>query len=806
MHRDDQNRSAEFIPLPSSKVTAVPPHRMGRGAFFRCRTVADRPRCNKLKICATVAFAISAFLFRTFACGPFFPNTLLDRGDEAVLTAPEARFRLELDRMRLIASSFRALPATNYPRQTLDAELTDLRAALEKSGAPSARRHAIVEQHRLEREKILVFAAAQNNGDQSGTSLSVREGFVLRPDPTNAVRIPSSMPKVTPGLPNEFADYFRGSVAWHLGKMDEARAGWKALLARPAAERHFKSTWAAFMLGKSWENEHRDRAIGYFRDVRALVKAGFADTLGLAASSLGWEARLHLQTKDFASAVDLYLEQAASGEPSAIISLRWAAAAALRSSEPKLRDLALHTRAQRVITAYVISGGWRDAPMDVDNPIREGVIRAWEEASARMPLVPKPKSALHEFKEPALRWLEAAEAAGVVEAESVEQLALAAYQGGQMDRAARWLKLARTTPVAQWLRAKLFLRDGKVDEAARLMAQLVQLFPLDSAVTNRPALSGLAGSLYVANGIELEPISVTAQLHGEWGVFRLARRQYSEALEALLRSGFWEDAAYVAERVLTLDELKRYVDRHWPTTTRSAPTANEREKLEDADVDLAQEPGPAFAERIRDLLARRLARAERRNEARGYFRPEALPQFDALCAALGAARNAGATQTSRARAFFEAAKITREHGLDLIGAEVEPDWGVHGGNYQTGVSLTNRVSLQSSNVLAATTDEITRATQQSVQPNERFHYRYQAAALAWEAAKLMPNNSDETARVLCVAGSWIKDRNPKAADVFYKALVRRCRKTAIGAEADRIRWFPSLDSDGNLRSRSRPQD
>jgi hypothetical protein len=96
----------------------------------------------------------------------------------------------------------------------------------------------------------------------------------------------------------------------------------------------------------------------------------------------------------------------------------------------------------------------------------------------------------------------------------------------------------------------------------------------------------------------------------------------------------------------------------------------------------------------------------------------------------------------------------------------------------------------------ATADEIERALGHSVEPPARFHYRYLAADLAWEAAQLMPNNSDETARVLCVAGSWLKNRDPKAADRFYKALVRRCRRTVLGKAADLKRWFPTLDEDG----------
>ena len=55
-----------------------------------------------------------------------------------------------------------------------------------------------------------------------------------------------------------------------------------------------------------------------------------------------------------------------------------------------------------------------------------------------------------------------------------------------------------------------------------------------------------------------------------------------------------------------------------------------------------------------------------------------------------------------------------------------------------------------------------------------------------------PPHAIETARVLCEAGTWLKNRDPQAADRFYKALVRRCGRTDIGREADQLRWFPPL--------------
>ena len=52
--------------------------------------------------------------------------------------------------------------------------------------------------------------------------------------------------------------------------------------------------------------------------------------------------------------------------------------------------------------------------------------------------------------------------------------------------------------------------------------------------------------------------------------------------------------------------------------------------------------------------------------------------------------------------------------------------------------------------------------------------------------------------MLCIAGTWLKNIDTTDADRFYKSLVRRCRKTAIGELADKMRWFPVLDHSGNI--------
>src|SRR5262245_18541146 len=95
-----------------------------------------------------------------------------------------------------------------------------------------------------------------------------------------------------------------------------------------------------------------------------------------------------------------------------------------------------------------------------------------------------------------------------------------------------------------------------------LLTKVCRSFPLEQPGTNAPAR--FADNLFVADHETVEDqIRASQQDLGELGVLRLARREYTQALAALLRSGFWMDAAYVAERVLTADELKTYVDRTW---------------------------------------------------------------------------------------------------------------------------------------------------------------------------------------------------------------------------------------------------
>jgi photosystem II stability/assembly factor-like uncharacterized protein len=733
---------------------------------------------------------------RLAACGEFFPNNLLTGGDAAVLAAPVANFEQELERMHLTTNSFHAVITTNsFAKDSTDAELSDLQADLKQMGTPAPTAAAILRAHQLERAKLQSFEENIEVGDRVAWDGTIYVHTWIpsalpapvpssippappagSPDSTTTPTPPSpqllSPPfpdvRITPGLPEEFADYFAGAIAWEnpaMSNSDLACISWEKVLTLPPRQRHFKSTWAAFMLGKYWMDKDSQKAIGYFQQTRSLAAAGFVDSCGLAAASFGQEALADLQRNDYEKALLLYVQQLKTGDGSAVISLEFAAARALATNDTiTLKQLAANPVTRRVITAYLISyaSGFN----------KEGQ---------------------------AAKWLVAIEAAHVRDVDSAEEFALAAYQAGEWDYAQRWAERAPESPVAQWLEAKLLLRAGRINQAGTMLAKVVKLMESDDGHSNQ-----LKDELTVDCEDSEDLITASNQVLGELGVLRLSQRDYVESLDSLMHAGYWMDAAYVAERILTAGELKAYVDRNWPEVASPAQKqaiAGDNTNMPPEywngwwyqdSVMSPDETDPATS--IRYLLARRLARLGRNGEAVAYFPPRLRPAFDAFVGDLKNGHKNSLPADERAMALFAAAVMTRTNGMELFGTELDPDWLIYEGEYDSGDGMRTNDNTR---LLVASADELRRYRKHDVQPEERFHYRFQAAELAVEAAKLLPDNSEETARILCTAGSWIKYIDPQKANPIYKTLVRRCEKTDIGWQAEVMHWFPLLDDSGN---------
>src|SRR5260221_6626092 len=76
------------------------------------------------------------------------------------------------------------------------------------------------------------------------------------------------------------------------------------------------------MLGKAALKAGDPQAAKWFELTRDLAKTGFADPLGLAADSYGWEGRSEWKQNHPAKAAQLFLTQLALGDEGAVVSLK----------------------------------------------------------------------------------------------------------------------------------------------------------------------------------------------------------------------------------------------------------------------------------------------------------------------------------------------------------------------------------------------------------------------------------------------------------------------------------------------------
>ncbi len=681
------------------------------------------------------------------ACGPFLPSRILIEDDAAFLELPYSTFAYEAKRVPVpYPPPFRAVAPTveendtlgvAQAKQTEKIDLDELSKALEAAQPDPAQRQKILTDYTAVRQALTIHAQAMTTwkeGLWSGYSADAAE-----PAPAPTLTVPE-------GLPGEFADYLRGAIAYRQKQPEAARQAWQALLQRPAEQRRQRSTWAAYMLGRSYGDQNPTEALRWFQQTRDLAKEGYADSLGLASASLGWEAQIALKQGRYAPALELFRVQLEAGDPAAPISLLLAARHTVADAKPDARaECAKNPTARRLVTGYLVA-----ASLLKETP---AAVTAWLD---NLKTVDAP-------------------------VEDADRLAWVAYQAGNFDLAKNWLtKAPAHAPIAQWLRAKLLLREGKVAEALPMIAEVAAQFPRD------------ADFRIARDTLDDGEIFDAKRAHAEIGGLQLARGDYVAALDALLQGlggkddqpreseyvdedRHWPDAAYVAEQVLALAELKEFVDRRWPT----AKPPVEGKTPEGADT------------RMRYLLARRLARQGMLDAAAPYYPAEQQENFRRYADALRRGNDPQIAGSQRAELLWTAAQMARADGMALLGTETDPDWASEGGNYDLGATASDRPK---EGVNRAAPNELERTTGNQPRPNRRFHYRYRAADLAWDAAKLMPDQSEQTALVLAMAGNWIKNLDPKGAERFYKALVSRCGKTTLGKQASAKRWLPEIPS------------
>ena len=519
-------------------------------------------------------------------------------------------------------------------------------------------------------------------------------------------------------LPPEIRWYLAGAVAFGAGDNALAAGYFKKVLALPAEQRASRSTWAAYSLGRALfamsaeANAAPDllvQSAKAFEHTRQLSIDGFSDPLELGVASLGEEARVVRAAGDWNRAIELYATQNLHGSAVGYSSLKLLMADLMTLPDDQVAELLKGQPVQQLVTASLISRlGWSFG----EQPPNEQKMIKLLQNSTRGSL------------------------------ENADRLAAMNYQQGDYASAKAFLEHAGDGGLAWWLRAKLAVRDGDKNAAAAAYAKAAQAFPKNESWGERRTPD-----------YDYETLQPKCRVEGESAILALQRGDYLQAFDQLYRSQsiYWFDAATVAERVLTLEELKHYVDTQVP----APPPLTQQER--DNYV-----PLPVAAS-LRNLLGRRLLREGHYEQAPAYFDNDGLRHKARLYGEQRQAADSAWWPTRRAAALFNAAWTAREWGMDILGYEMAPDYATFGGNY-----ILENAELKVGPLMAE--DEVKRQQASAAQPDQRYHYRFVATALASRAADNLPHTSQAFAAVLCEASGWNSSLEEQSA--IYQRYVK----------------------------------
>lgn len=739
-----------------------------------------RPTSGHGWLCASTLLGTVAVL----ACGPFFPENALDQ-PRGILRPPLFHFQSEMKQTALPPDIHVTQPP-GTPAFTLDLEMEELKQIM--AGQPVD--EAWFESYRELRRAML------HDGDRSEHNMRPKDDM----NTPAWSKVKQDLAKIIAPLPEDMRLYLQGAAA-HLDAKDSVADDpfktacdfWRQLLALPAEKRANRSTWAAWMLFRTTSYEEQGR---WLAETRRLARAGFKDCLHLgieAAYILGRES------SDYA-------------EASEVKAAEWKRAAMLRAplglshAEDRLRhDRRLLMDWSEDFAREVVADPFLRRVQMLQLIESMESLGGWSTGQPQKPLL----------DDNLQNWLASFEKAGVTDQQESVLLAWITYNAARFDEARRWLALAPAEDVnALALRGKLATMRGNRHEAQQALSRMATKLPTPEPEARRSWEDAQSNEWYPLSSANYADVR-THKLLADCGVAQVARNDFAGALQTFLRTDYWSDAAYIAERLLSVDELLTlsYSGKIRPLKKMNVPDKEPR--TGPLSVGFLQTKYGVWREleeidRFTYLVARRLAREGLIKEACKLLPPDlerALLRFDAE---RRRSKDVRLPAAERGRALWTAAQIERSLGMELFGYEDAPDFTLCSGVFALESLPKMRQqkqwlsrwgeapespeqALNFKPVLPATADELWSLRHYSPPTERRFHYRYVAADLAWRAAGLMPDDQEETAHVLATAGDWLKNRDNKSADRFYKALVNRNPSVPLAQEADQKRWFPEVN-------------
>ncbi|MCK5903575.1 MAG: tetratricopeptide repeat protein [Cocleimonas sp.] len=541
-------------------------------------------------------------------------------------------------------------------------------------------------------------------------------------------------------LPETIRIYTAGAVSYHAKGYSEAIKYFETLLSTPKKDKE-KTVWARYMLAKVYDKQgNKTAAKEGYQKVRTLVRNGFPDPLGLAINSYGEEARIHYKASDYSGAFALYGKQVSFGSISGIDSLQLLLSILITETDEVIERTTNDALSRNLIILYAYS--YLHHSID-DHYTSQGIQqhkanRKLEENILSFVV----KKTLQQSKKNSIFQLKAA-----------GWLAANRYIRGDFELASQLVQFDQSA-VSQWIKAKLALRKEDLNQAQEALSKAISLFPITDDKT-----------AYSTGNY--------TRLNAEYAILQLSRKDYLNALTVFYTVvnnnkdlndsmsyywvNYWPDTAYVAERVLTVRELKTFVDQNAPATPQ-------------IDIDSALKKNnkvPAVA--LRAVLARRMLRNNQLEEAIEYFDDKTLRSIaERYIDAVQRANSQWSTSSTKAEAWYNAALIAKKNGLEILGFALSPDHAIVDGMYnQWGKPHTsNEISPFLSR------NEHRRCNQSVAKPNLRFHYRLIASDYMLKAANLVPQSSQAFVALLCEATGWNNAMYPEHTQVLYQKYIK----------------------------------
>ncbi|UGS40688.1 hypothetical protein G163CM_13870 [Pseudocitrobacter corydidari] len=488
-----------------------------------------------------------------------------------------------------------------------------------------------------------------------------------------------------------------------------------------------------YMSDESW------KSIKLYQQVIDEVRNGEPDPEELSIASLGQLGFYSLNKADLPSAIKFYAQQAAQGSYSGKDSLRSISRYLTKQSNFSLLEKIISDPlVQKLIIAEIfVRHDWAYN--------QEGCA---DEDSNRGCAVQRDKliNLLLKHRVKGFAWS--------------DRLAALAYRNGDYALTQSLLEDAPESGLREWLNAKMALRAGDIPLATRYYARAAKFFPEDETWGNPMTES----DYYHGNEI----IVPSCRIASEQAILALKRDDYLQAM-ALFYKGkdiYWADLADVAESVLTLPELQAFVDKNVP-----AP----QQPLKPFDLAAFQKEGGYYVYptrissnvKLRALLARRLIRNGKYQQAVTYFDiPNYREAAQKLADLMAKAKQTNISSRERAQAQYEAARLLRYKGIELVAYEMYPDYAITSGQYSSpyrsfteGDWISDKEYQRWDNALPS-------------KENNFLHYRWQAAEMAGKAADLLHPKTQAWAAVLCNAASWVRYLDPETGGEIYRRYVR----------------------------------